>query len=85
MYDDLISPTDAHNPKRFRHRPVDLIEDFSDDDLEAYAACAELAADHPDLDLVDLCELYGAADTAREAASLGRSRRGRLIAVPLDL
>lgn len=77
MFNDLVCEGETPNPRRIRPRPVDLIEDFPDDDLEAYAACAELAADHPELDLVDLCELYGAADTAREAARIGRRKRSR--------
>ena len=77
MYDDLLLPRDSHNPRRPKHRPMDLIEDFTEEDLEAYAASAERAADHPELDILDLCDLYSAADTTREAARLGRRKRGR--------
>lgn len=60
---------------RYRHRVPDLIEEFEDEDLEQFALSAERAADNPELDIVDLSELYGAADTVREAAIIKRRRQ----------
>ncbi len=81
MFDDFTSP--GESPRRRKSRPIVLAEDFSDDfhddDLEVFARSAELAADNPELDLVELCELYQAADGARQAAHEKRRKRRNVL------
>ncbi len=61
--------------KGYHHRVPDLVDEFDDDDLAAFAQAAERAADDPNMDEEDLSELYGAADTAREAATIKRRKQ----------